>query len=164
MNRLLVAAWRLTLALWVGGIAVFTFLLTPAIFAHYPRDEAGRIVGVLFPLYFPYLTGLSLLALVWYALLHPGFRRGLVGAAGVLLLVALAANGVNQFWTHPQSRALKAEIHFGEDLPAEHPARARFARRHGVSMALNLFVLADGLVLLLGGSRWWRVRERSRSG
>ena len=55
---------------------------------------------------------------------------------------------------HPASRALKAEIHSGEALPAEHPLRREFAHLHGVSMTLNLFVLANGVVLLLGGSRW----------
>ena len=156
MKPIITAVMRLSLALWVGGIASVTFLLTPAIFGHYPRDEAGRIVGVLFPLYFPYLTALAVLALVLFLLLRRGRWRATHSLAGLLLLGAVAASGAQQCWVHPESRALKAEIHAGEALPAEHPLRREFARLHGVSMTLNLFVLANGVVLLLGGSRWWR--------
>ncbi|MDF1552382.1 MAG: DUF4149 domain-containing protein [Deferrisomatales bacterium] len=161
MRPILAAALRLTLGLWVGGIAIFTFLLTPAIFHHYPREEAGRIVGVLFPLYFPYLTALSVAALLLYGLLRRDRWRAAHGLALVLLLGAVAANGYNQLWVHPQSRAVKAKIHAGAELPPDNPLRREFARLHGVSMALNLSVLAGGAVLLLGGPLWWREKNRS---
>ena len=73
-----------------------------------------------------------------------------------MLLAAVAANGANQFWIHPESRSLKAEIYTGDGLPEGHPARVEFSRLHGVSMTLNLFVFADGVILLLGGTVWWR--------
>ena len=44
--------YRLTIACWVGGASLFTFVLTPTIFKSYNRDIAGGIVGVLFPGYF----------------------------------------------------------------------------------------------------------------
>jgi hypothetical protein len=44
--------YNLVLSLWVGGNALFTFLVTPVIFKMYGRDEAGKIVGNLFPSYF----------------------------------------------------------------------------------------------------------------
>jgi hypothetical protein len=159
MRPALAAALRLTLSLWVGGVAIFTFLLTPALFAHYPREEAGRIVGVLFPLYFPYLTALSALAAVLFPLLRRGRWRRAHGLALGLLLAALAANGVNQFWVHPESRAVKAAIHAGEPLAPEHPLRGEFARLHGISMGLNLASLGLGTALLLGGGAWWRSGE-----
>ncbi len=37
------------LALWVGGISRFTFIVTTKIFRSYDRDKAGEIVGKLFP-------------------------------------------------------------------------------------------------------------------
>lgn len=165
MRPLLEIAWRLTLSLWVGGITIFTFLLTPAIFAHYGRDEAGQVVGVLFPLYFPYLSALSVAALILYVLGSVGRRGVLHGAVLGLLLLAVAGNAVNQFVIHPRSRAVKAEIHSFDELPAEHPLRKRFARLHGASMALNLFVLADGvLLLLLGPAVAGGGRDRRRMG
>ncbi|HQT98076.1 MAG TPA: DUF4149 domain-containing protein [Thermodesulfobacteriota bacterium] len=48
------AVYRLALSLWVGGIALFTFIVTPAIFRAHGRDAAGRIVGSIFPVYFRY--------------------------------------------------------------------------------------------------------------
>ena len=52
MMHLLTACYNLAIGCWLGGAALFTFLLTPALFASYSRDLAGNIVGVLFPGYF----------------------------------------------------------------------------------------------------------------
>ena len=41
--------YTLTLALWTGGMVLFTFIVTPAIFRSFGRDQAGEIVGYLFP-------------------------------------------------------------------------------------------------------------------
>jgi hypothetical protein len=43
------AVYRLALSLWVGGIALFTFVVTPVIFRTQGRDAAGKIVGSIFP-------------------------------------------------------------------------------------------------------------------
>lgn len=146
--------FRFVLALWVGGVAAVTFVVTPPIFDSFPRDEAGRVVGVVFPVYFPYVTALVAAALVLYLLA----RRGPWGTphrvAVGLLVTALLAAGANQFWVHPRARAVKAEIHSFENLAPDHPLRRRFGRLHGVSMALNLLVLAEGAFLLLGDRRW----------
>lgn len=149
MRAVIEAVYLVVLALWVGGIAVFTFLATPLIFAHLNRDEAGRIVGFLFPAYFPYLLGLSLLALAAFGLA----ARSPWGAARwtslVLLVAAVAINAYVAFRLHPQARAAKQEIASFSTVPAENPLRRRFSRLHAVSAVLNLFVLADGVVLLL---------------
>ena len=44
--------YRLAIACWLGGVAMFTTVLTPTIFKAFPRDVAGGIVGVLVPGYF----------------------------------------------------------------------------------------------------------------
>ncbi|MGE5174225.1 MAG: DUF4149 domain-containing protein, partial [Betaproteobacteria bacterium] len=58
--------YNLALALWVGGIAVFTFIITPVIFRSFGRDLAGEIVGKLFPGYFLYNLILAALALILF--------------------------------------------------------------------------------------------------
>jgi uncharacterized membrane protein len=58
--------YNLILSLWVGGIAIFTFIVTPAIFRSFGRDEAGAIVGKLFPGYFTYVLVLTLLAFIFF--------------------------------------------------------------------------------------------------
>ena len=49
------ALYNLILALWVGGIFIYTFLVTPLIFNSFERDTASAIVDKLFPFYFPYV-------------------------------------------------------------------------------------------------------------
>ena len=52
MQQIASAVYRLALALWAGGMSVFTFVVTPVIFRTQTRDDAGKIVGALFPVYF----------------------------------------------------------------------------------------------------------------
>ena len=49
MHKLFFILYDLVLALWTGGIFLFTFIITPVIFKSYGRDMAGEIVGKLFP-------------------------------------------------------------------------------------------------------------------
>ena len=58
--------YNLALALWVGGIITFTFIVTPAIFKSFGRDMAGEIVGKLFPGYFLYNLVLAALAFILF--------------------------------------------------------------------------------------------------
>ena len=51
--------YRLAIAFWVGGVAIFTFVLTPIIFKAYDRDMAGQIVGALFPAYFRWVFAVA---------------------------------------------------------------------------------------------------------
>ena len=52
MMYLLTICYNLAVSCWLGGATLFTFLLTPMLFAGYSRDLAGNIVGLLFPGYF----------------------------------------------------------------------------------------------------------------
>ena len=86
------------LALWVGGIALFTFIITPAIFSSYSRDMAGEIVGRLFPGYFLYNLVLSLLALIfffipWSDIAQKRFRLSLFCIVIAVLNLLLLADG-----------------------------------------------------------------------
>jgi len=72
--------YSLALAFWVGGGALYTFVLTPAIFAAYPRNTAGEIVGTMMPHYFRFqFAAAAAAALVMIALWRawPGRRRAL---------------------------------------------------------------------------------------
>lgn len=143
------ALYRVILSLWVGGITLFTFLLTPALFRSLGRDEAGRVVGILFPVYFPYNLALSATGLVVLLVLARGSWRSTHWLSAFLLLVAVAANAYVQFGLHPRAREVKAEIHSFEALSPEHPLRREFARLHAISASINLFLLVEGLTLLL---------------
>ena len=71
------SVYTLILALWVGGISIFTFIVTPEIFRSFSRDEAGKIVGKLFPDYFLFTLALSVLVLLVLPLC-----RSIFGQAG----------------------------------------------------------------------------------
>ncbi len=129
------AVYRLALALWVGGVSIFTFLVTPALFRGLGRDEAARTVGLLFPAYFPYVLSVTLVALAAF-LARPRLgwdaRRVL---CAVLLALAVAASGWSRFWYYPEAAELTREIASFEAVAPEHPLpaplRAAPRREHG---------------------------------
>jgi hypothetical protein len=153
MKPVLLFFYLLVLALWTGGVALFTFIITPLIFKSYGRDEAGEIVGRLFPGYFVYLLVLSGLALLLFFLLRPDRMTGAYRVSLVLLTAALLVNIYVTFKLHPEAVKIKHRISSFERESPDSPARKEFRRLHAVSSVLNLFVMIDGVVLL-GLSRY----------
>lgn len=137
--------YRLALAFWVGGVALFTFVLTPILFKTQPRDLAGKIVGVLFPGYFLWGLACGGVALVCL-LLQRG--RAFVPAL-ILLVVMLAATTFQALVIEPKAAALKAQIGSFETTSKDDPMRQEFARLHAVSAVCNIAVLAGGVVLVV---------------
>jgi hypothetical protein len=141
--------YMIVLSLWVGGMSLFTFILTPVIFGSYPRDTAGEIVSRLFPSYFLFTLAVSAAALVLSFLAFPD--RGSLRCRISLLLASLAviiALYVN-FRLYPEAEMVKQEVHSFEAAVPDEPARVRFRRLHAQSAVLNLFMIADGLALLI---------------
>jgi hypothetical protein len=137
------------LALWAGGMFIFTFLVTPVIFQSYGRDIAGEIVGKLFPYYFPYNLVLSVLALIIF-LLFIGLRGKIQNKITIILLAA--AVFVNIFITfklYPDITSVKQQITTFETQTDASPARDQFRKMHGVSALLNILLLLDGTALLI---------------
>jgi hypothetical protein len=148
MNLFRSSLYSLTLALWIGGIAIFTFLVTPVLFKSYPRDMAGAMVEKLFPPYFSYNLVMSVLALTLLVLLATdrsvrAYRRSIA-----LLAAALLINIFITFKLHPETVKAKQQIASFERVSPEAPERKAFARLHGLSAVLNLLLLVDGVVLL----------------
>lgn len=135
------------LAIWVGGISIYTFLVTPVIFRTYGRDLAGGIVGTLMPHYFRYNLGLSLAALALFLALRELWapRRRTVALA--LLVTAVLVQGYLLYGLYPGIQEVKAKVASFETDP-DSPERTRFRALHGVSMSLNLLMFVDGLALL----------------
>jgi uncharacterized membrane protein len=147
MRAVMMLVYNFTLALWVGGGVLYTFVLTPAIFAAYPRNTAGEIVGTMMPHYFRFhFAAVVVAALVLIALwrVWPSRRRA---ACLALVIGALAAQTYVQLHLYPQILAVKSRVESFESNP-DSPERKRFRSLHGVSMLLNLLVLMDGALLL----------------
>ena len=147
MRAVLTQVYNLALALWVGGGVLYTFVLTPVIFAAYPRNTAGEIVGTMMPHYFRFqiaAVAAAALALVAFRRLWPARRRVLCLA---LAIGALLAQTYVQVLLYPQILAVKSRVASFESDP-DAPERKRFRSLHGVSMMINLLVLVDGALLL----------------
>jgi hypothetical protein len=139
--------FTLALALWVGGSALYTFVLTPAIFRGYPRDAAGAIVGAMMPGYFTANLAAAAAALALLPLLWRSWTPRLRALALALLLVALAAQAWVRWGLYPEILAVKGRVASFEAAP-DSPDRVRFRKLHGVSMAVNLATLLEGAALL----------------
>jgi hypothetical protein len=137
--------YRLALAFWVGGVALFTFVLTPILFKTQPRDLAGKIVGVLFPGYFRW--GLACGAVALVCLLVQRGRHFLPALA--LLVLMLAATSYQALVIEPKAAALKEQIGSFETTSKEDPLRKEFSRLHAVSAVCNIVVFAGGVVLVV---------------
>lgn len=140
--------YNIALALWVGGIASFTFIVTPAIFRSYGRDMAGQIVGKLLDVYFRYNLTLSVLALVLFVVVISGGALQGYEISLILLIFAILINSYVVLRLYPEIKGVKQQVASFEKAPDSEP-RKRFSRLHAVSMALNLLLLADGVTLLI---------------
>jgi hypothetical protein len=137
--------YRLAIALWLGGNALFTLVLTPLLFKSESRDTAARIVGTFFPGYFRWGLACGVIALGCRLL----SRSGRFDLAAVLLAGMLSVTAVQAFYVEPRAAELKRQIGSFESTPKEHPLRRQFARLHGFSAAGNLTVLVGGVVLVV---------------
>ena len=137
--------YRLAIACWLGGVALFTTTLTPTLFKTYSRDMAGGIVGVLFPGYFRWGLACGAIALVGLALA----RGSHAVASAIIIAVMLAITAGQAFIIEPRAAELKKAIPSFETTPADNPARAQFRKLHGVSAVANLAVLGGGIALVV---------------
>lgn len=138
----------LALSCWLGGAALFTFVLTPRLFTALSRDMAGMIVGLLFPGYFRW--GLACGAVALLCRLAGRGRFALPSLA--ILAVMLILTATQAFVIEPRAAAIKAHITSFDTTSKDDAARVRFRQLHGLSMAANLAVIAGGVVLLVLGS------------
>ena len=90
--QIVAAIYRLAVSFWVGGVTIFTFVLTPIIFRSYDRDAAGRIVGFLFPAYFRWGLACGLVGLV--CLLAMRGRNFVAALVIILVMLSLSTLGV----------------------------------------------------------------------
>lgn len=137
--------YRLAVAFWVGGNALFTFVLTPLLFKTESRDTAARIVGTFFPGYFRWGMACGGIALVLRMVAR---GRGIDLAAGILIAM-LAVTAVQAFYVEPRAAELKQEIGSFETTTKEHPLRKEFSKLHAVSAVCNLAVLGGGVALVM---------------
>jgi len=141
--------YNVVLALWIGGMSIFTFLVAPAIFKSYGRDTASDIVGHIFPGYFLYDLVLSAVALVLFFLITVDRKAFVSRLSLVLLAAALIVNVFIVLKLYPEVIQAKQDVASFERESPDSPARKNFRRLHALSTTLNLFLLVDGITLLI---------------
>lgn len=141
--KILDIIYHLAVSLWVGGAALFTFVLTPVLFRSESRDTAARIVGLFFPGYFRWGVACGVIALA--TALFRGQNFGL--PMGILALM-LALVSFQAFYVEPQAAELKKQIGSFEKTTKDHPLRQQFSRLHAFSATCNVGVITGGVVLV----------------
>jgi len=144
--------YALLLSLWVGGIFLFTFIVTPVIFRSYTRDIAGEIVGKLFPSYFIFSLAVSAITLIVFLLSFPDRNARVYLPSVVLLIAAVVVSLYVSVRLHPEIRKVKQEIASFEATSPDDLLRKKFRSLHAQSAVLNLIMLADGIALLVMSS------------
>jgi len=137
--------YRIAIAFWVGGAAMFTFVLTPIIFKVNDRDTAGKIVGTLFPGYFKWGLACGIVALATLLLVRG--KNFVIVLALVICMLSLTA--FQAFYIEPRAAAIKKEIPSFVTTPKEHPKRQEFSRLHALSAVCNLTVIGGGVLLIV---------------
>lgn len=135
-----ISLYSLTLALWVGGMAIFTFVVAPVIFKSYPRDTAGEIVGKLFPGYFMYNLVLAVLAMVLFFLVAGDREKTAYRFSRTLIAAAVIVNVFIVYKLYPEAVRVKQEAASFECQSLDSLARKKFTRLHALSASLNLLL------------------------
>lgn len=149
MTKVRYAMYHVIIALWIGGMVLFTFIVAPAIFRHFGRDTAGSIMGKLFAGYFMYNLVLSVVALILLIAIGSSLTKRAFRLSLILVISAVIINSVVTFKLHPEIRKVKQRIPSFEMTERDSPLRKEFGRLHAVSATLNLILLAEGVALLV---------------
>lgn len=135
------------IVLWVGAVSFFSFCSAPSIFKVLEREQAGQVVGDIFPKYWMvgYVCGvLSILTLVVASFATGDFP--------LLRLLVLLVMTVLAFYsglvTGKQARAVKEEMRRSEDGEQKGKLRGEFKKLHIKSQVLNMAIFVLGVLVV----------------
>ncbi len=134
-------------ALWLGAMGFFAFVVAPAAFSMLEREAAGRFVSAVFPRYYAVGLALGLAALAglgarWMGGAWRGWDWLPMGLVLLMLALTLYAGAV----VLPAAHAAREAIRQAGMDPS---AAAGFARLHRLSGVLNAIVMVSGVVVLV---------------
>jgi len=137
------------LSVWLGMMALFSFVVAPAAFIALPETNlAGHVVSVV--LARVELIGIALGVVTLIALF---LSREQSGKAFVFELITLAAMAFSMIFSHfvVSRRIHEMRVKFGgvNLIPQSDPARAAFDQLHNLSVGLMSFAMIAALVLIV---------------
>src|SRR5262245_2200925 len=149
MNVVLRFIYLLSIALWVGGMAFFSFIAAPSIFKVLAREEAGKVVTEIFTKY--YWQGIICGAIALVTSVALGVRERwnmLLIIRTIMIAVMLVGILYSMVILQPKIQAVKAQVTSFESLSPTDPLRLEFGRLHGRSFSVNAAVLLLGVIVL----------------
>jgi uncharacterized membrane protein len=134
-------------AVWLGAMGFFAFVVAPAAFSVLDREAAGRFVSAVFPRYYAVGLALGLVALFgvgarWVGAGWRGLDWMTVGLVLLMLALTLYAGTV----VLPAAHAAREAARVAGADPA---AAAGFARLHRLSSMLNVVVMVSGILVVV---------------
>ena len=132
------------LAVWLGEIVFFSFVVAPALFGVLGAEGAAPVLATIFPRYYAIGTVAAALAL-GAAVVLQRYVRGWWLAAIVALAVGLGATGWAGAVVHPRAQGLRLAAEAARRAPADDPA---FQNAHRRAVVLNVVALLAGLAAL----------------
>jgi hypothetical protein len=136
--------YLLALAVWVGEIVFFSFVVAPALFAVLGGPRAGAVVGAILPRYYTLGAVAGAVAIACAFVLA---RRAMAAGWWTAAIVALALGLGATLWAggvvHPRAQRLRVALEARGEMPSADQA---FARAHRTAVALNGAALLAGLV------------------
>jgi uncharacterized membrane protein len=149
LNVVLRFIYLLSIALWIGGMAFFSFMAAPSIFKVLPREDAGKVVSDIFPKY--YWQGIICGAIALITSIALGTRdrwNTLLIARTIIIGVMVLGILYTVVILQPKVEAVKAQITSFESLAPTDPLRLEFGRLHGRSFSVNAAVLLLGVIVV----------------
>lgn len=146
----------LALALWVGGMAFMTFIAAPSIFKVLPREQAGDVVGDIFPKYFTLgciYCLLAILTAVGVYLKEDYWNKPKLLVLGLMLILTFYDGVV----VAPRTHTVRTEMKKAEQGEQKKALWGEFVRLHSQSAVLNIIVLGLGIAVIVTTAYFMRV-------
>lgn len=149
--------WGLVLCVWIGGLAVLTFIVGPVIFNVIDsRTKAGVVLGRILTIwkYLEYLFSIGLImigAWVTQSENRPDgvFERMAPLAGATVLGLIVVVNQTFVVGTLLRARAAAGDMDKPSVTPEEEGARQTFRLFHGFTVILGLVTLGAALFLMI---------------
>jgi hypothetical protein len=136
--------YLLALAIWIGEIVAFSFVVAPTVFAALGTSGAGEVVGAIFPRYYAVGNLAAGVAVIGALTLMRGAQRARWWAAAALCLaLGLATNLWAATVVYPEAQRLRVTLRAAGRVPDE---SEDFRRAHREAVGLNGAALLAGLV------------------
>ncbi|MFQ5480137.1 MAG: DUF4149 domain-containing protein [Thermodesulfobacteriota bacterium] len=136
-----------SLVVWQGSLIFFTFFAAPSIFKALSKENAGLVVGRIFPRYWAmgYLTSaVCLISLLYTSYMEKSYPKERI----ILLVIMTIISFYAGLSVGKKARALKAAMRTSEPGEGRKALEKRFKKIHALSAMLNMAVFVVGVFLI----------------